>query len=172
MENRFHIISASGFALICLLFFLPFINVKCAGQEITQATGMELVTGFSLDTPSFGMGKAKTEESSPDAYAIITLCAGIAGIVFSLAMRGHKNQKPFIISASGLAAFSLIALNFELNSRISSKAKEIAAITVNFQFAYWLALLAAIALFVFGIIYKPAEEFHIPDHPPGDGFTI
>ena len=157
MKDQFHIISASSFMLICVLFFLPFLNIECGNQKLIVVSGSDLVTGFSMKVPSPDSGNNSIKKSDPNIYAVLALLFSILGGIFSIVLRGQNNLKTIVVTFAALTAASLIVLQIDMNSRISSEAK-IVMVRINFEFGYWLCLIIPIILIVFSLLIAGSKK--------------
>ena len=89
-----------AFVIGVLLFFLPFVDIKCNGTSLQTITGFQLATGFQMknntsgnnffddiktDEVDQGITKAttKTEKKEPNMYAMIALGLGVLGLILS-----------------------------------------------------------------------------------------
>lgn len=70
MDNGARKISPALFALIIICFLLPFVSISCGGQEIAKLSGIQMVTGTTI----------QGEEMPPNALAIITLAIAAIGL--------------------------------------------------------------------------------------------
>jgi hypothetical protein len=154
MEKRINIISASSFALVCFLFFLPFINIECGSQKIFSVTGIELVTGFTYQIPSPEKGANISKESNMNYFALLALLASCIGCIGSLLDYYHKRiRRDSIALASVFTFIALLALQVQMNSRIKSEVKTI-LVRLNFEIGYWICLAIPIFLILFLILTK------------------
>ncbi|MEO7531524.1 MAG: hypothetical protein ABIS69_08935 [Sediminibacterium sp.] len=135
--NRRQLIPLS-FALAIVCFFFTFCNFKCQGNTLASVSGIDLVTGTSLEKKEFlAKGELKNSSISANAWAIISLMAAAAGLGIYLI---KKNKEAIIGTIAGITGFiSLVILQFDLKSMV--KVKE-APIDIVFTLAYWLALAA------------------------------
>lgn len=92
--------STVAFAIAVLLFFLPFIDIKCNTISLQTVSGVQLATGFKMknnssdnsflndvktDSVDKTITKAttSTDDKDPNLYAMIALGLGILGLVLS-----------------------------------------------------------------------------------------
>jgi len=127
------------FALVIVFFFFNFFTISCGGQRIGKVTGINLVTGTSLESKDmFSDRETRGGEVPPSGWAIVALAAAIAGLGVFLFKVKRQAQ---IGTASGAVGFvSLIILQFVIKDAIEDKA-EVGLLKADFQFAYWAALL-------------------------------
>lgn len=128
-----------GIALIC--FFLPWVNVSCQGQRVMSFSGIQLVTGTTIEEPRMFGGKQKRKIKG-EPLAVLTFLSVIAGLALSFL----KNRKGTIGAiASGCAgAILLLLLKSKLNSDIQ---KETAGmLQLNYDVGFYLTLILFIAV--------------------------
>lgn len=103
-----------------LLFFLPFVEIKCNATPLYEAKGIDLVTGFTVkdgkhnkefDETSIDI---KNERQQGNTFAIAAFALGILGLILSLL--NFKSQPAVCMITGALAAFSLIGLLIDLKS--------------------------------------------------------
>jgi hypothetical protein len=131
---------ALGIFLLAIIFFLmPWVSVSCAGEDLIQASGFDMVTG-TYDVPSNQEFVSTSSESEP--LAIWALVAAGVGVVASLFV---WKMGLFIRILSGLAGIGLlialkIKLGNDLGSQIGNEMQGI--IQINYLTGYWLTLVA------------------------------
>ena len=93
------ILSPSFFAVVVLLFFMPFVLVSCSGDVVAEVSGMDFVTGTTIST---GMGSQQVE-AQPVAQAALVVAIAGAAMAFVAAKWRH------IVSAiAGVTGFLLV----------------------------------------------------------------
>ncbi|MES1220284.1 MAG: hypothetical protein ABUT20_32580, partial [Bacteroidota bacterium] len=87
--------STVAFAVGILLFFLPFIDIKCNNMTLQQVSGVELATGFKIKkdkpgnsfidntTKNIDEGINKSEKKDPNIFAMVALGLGVLGLLLS-----------------------------------------------------------------------------------------
>jgi hypothetical protein len=92
--------SSIAFIVALLIFFMPFVDIKCNNMSLQQVSGIQLATGFKMknnssdnsylndiksETVDKGITKAttKTDKKEPNMYALIALGLGILGLALS-----------------------------------------------------------------------------------------
>ncbi|MDZ4793886.1 MAG: hypothetical protein SGI83_06365 [Bacteroidota bacterium] len=99
--------SAAAFIVAILLFLMPFVDIKCNGSSLKKFSGVELATGYKVDTDGKSnslLDKAKettvdntakvTDKSKRSLYMLIALIVGGVGLILSF-----TNVKAFIAIA-------------------------------------------------------------------------
>ncbi len=94
--------SSVAFIVAVLLFFMPFIDIKCNNMSLQTVTGIQLATGFKMKNSSsdnsflddIKSDKADetitktttgTEKKEPNLYALVALGLGVLGLLLSFA---------------------------------------------------------------------------------------
>ncbi len=126
--------STLSFIAGILLFFMPFLDIKCNDLSLQKVSGINLATGFELKSTSsnslFGginealpgqmnsrIGKSDTREANQ--YAVIALLAGVAGFILSLlAFRGRGLLGVLL---GGGAAIALILLMVDVKKTVNAQ---------------------------------------------------
>ncbi len=119
-----------------LLFFLPFVDVSCQGRHVVSFTGIQLVTGTTVQQPRLdGPPKAKRIPGEP--AALMSLAFGAVAAALSFA----RVRRVLVASslASGAGALSLLVLKVRVDDDILSEGQGV--LQVQYSWAYWLALL-------------------------------
>lgn len=127
--------SAGVFVLIALSFLLPFVAASCNGQRVVQLTGLELVTGTSVQTPS-SYGYASKRSVDPEPLAVIAFIAILAGIAFAFVKGRAGNILSVLAGAVGF--ISLLLLQSKLNSDAAREGASI--LQLDFLAGFWIAL--------------------------------
>jgi len=161
IQKKAHIISSSSFVLILIFCLLPFVSVRCSGEKIVEATGVELLTGnYSFSD------KSMDKEKKTNPFMILVVLSIFAGIVFSIAFKNKgKKYKTSVISSAAVISISLILMQLYISYDVKSQSKqndELAAavssmITVNYEIGYWLCLLLPLALILF-MLFMPKKD--------------
>lgn len=122
--------STVTFAVGILLFFTPFLEIKCNSMTFMSVSGVQLATGFSKDKNSnqgyfpdnnSSEGHSTVSESDkegPNIYAILALVFAILGLILGFVkMRQRLNSITGIIMALG-TTICLILLWSDIGNRI------------------------------------------------------
>jgi len=180
-----------SFAAGILLFFLPFVDVKCSGQTVATMSGMNMVTGSSSKNSSdmgfdrmanpFDSGKdsttikTKTEKDGKSyMLAVAALALAIGGLIVSVIKKGGYNKLEILLGIAG--AISLIALMIQVKSDVGDQIKTqsnstanfngIADITVDFTIWFFLCLVSYLAAAFFS--YKQKDLVNAEAIPPAN----
>lgn len=125
--------SSVAFVVAILLFFMPFIDIKCNNMSLQTVSGIQLATGFKMKNNSsdnsflndIKTDKAdetitktttKSDKKDPNLYAMVALGLGVLGLLLSF-----TNAKAAIGGAmvTGIgSAGSLIGLMLDIKKKI------------------------------------------------------
>ncbi|MEO6612678.1 MAG: hypothetical protein ABIT05_14740 [Chitinophagaceae bacterium] len=125
--------STVAFAVGVLLFFMPFVDIKCNGTSLQTISGFQLATGFQMknsssDNPFLNDVKTdkvdetitksttKTDKKEPNMYAMIAMGLGVLGLLLSF-----TNAKAAIGGAmvTGIAsAGALIGMMLDVKKKV------------------------------------------------------
>jgi len=88
--------STVAYVIGVLLFFMPFVDIKCNNMSLQQVSGFQLATGFKMKNSSSDNSflndlkpdkedgtTGKSEKKDPNLYAMIALGLGILGLLLS-----------------------------------------------------------------------------------------
>jgi hypothetical protein len=125
--------STVAFSVAVLLFFLPFIDIKCNNMSLQTVSGFQLATGFKTQNNSSTsplLNELKTDEvdktitktttgsdkNKPNLYAIIALGLGVLGL--GLSFTNAKTAISGAIATGIAAAGSLIGLMIDIKKKV------------------------------------------------------
>ena len=148
MKNRAKKFSPTIFGLALICFFLPFIEVSCQGQKIVTYTGIQMITGTTIEQPDlFGTGK-QSKKVDPEPLAIFAFFSGVMGLGLSF-LKGRKSSvAPAIAGIIGVIA--LLLLKSKLNNEILKEGGGM--LQLEYGVGFWLTFvlyLSAIGLNIF-----------------------
>ena len=115
-----------------LLFFMPFIDIKCNNMSLQQVTGFQLATGFQMKNNSSGnsylndlkspladqeitKGTTKTDKKDPNLFAMVALGLGVLGLLLSFT--NAKAGIGLAMVTGVLATASLIGLMIDIKKK-------------------------------------------------------
>lgn len=176
-----------SFAVGLLLFFLPFVEVKCNGTTLAQMSGINLVTGAEPKVGSDFERMAKgfdKKEDTPKAdtktgkkgkvyiFAIVALALGATGLAISLIKKGIYNKSEMLAGIIG--GIALIALLIHVKADIGSELKSKDAetdqfagmmnISVDFTIWFFICVLCYFVAAFFS--YKQKQLVNADEIPP------
>ena len=142
-----------SFGTIIILFFLPFLLVKCGGEEVANLSGFQLVTGTEIGSDSEFGGSA--EDIQSNVFAVISFLCAIGGLVIAFMTINHSKLISLVLSVIGL--LSLVLLYNDANSEALKNTEGM--ITISLGIGYYLAFLGyLINSIFFGYTLKEKEE--------------
>jgi len=129
-------------ALIC--FFLPFLTFSCQGQKVLSLSGLQLVTGTSIQQPQM-FGPPQSQKVDPEPLAILAFLCGVLG----LAMSFLKGRASAIAPAAtgGIAAILLLVMKSRIEGDVLNKGGGV--VQVNYDVGFYIVVflfLAAVGL--------------------------
>jgi membrane-bound ClpP family serine protease len=139
MQESLKKFSPAVFGIILICFLLPWINLSCEGHNAATFSGLQLVTGTTVQQQN------QIVKSEPLAVAVLVLT------VLGLALSFLKDKKSSIIPGIiGVAAFILLLL---LKSKIDTDASN-QSIQVQYAIGFWMVLVLLIgAIALNGYLY-------------------
>jgi hypothetical protein len=125
--------STVAFIVAVLLFFMPFIDIKCNNMSLQQVSGFQLATGFKMknnssdnsilnDMKTDGVDKTitktttKSDNKDPNMYALIGLGLGVLGLILSFTNAKAAIGGAMIMAVGGAAA--LVGLMIDIKNKI------------------------------------------------------
>ncbi len=111
-----------------LLFFLPFIDIRCNGMSLATVSGVQLATGYEIKTgsnslmdnlPGDGKTSSAKEKRDMNPLALGGLLLGVLSLIVALVMK--KSVVGVITSV--LAAAALIGLMVDVKSQVNKELK-------------------------------------------------
>ena len=168
MKKLFHILSSSAFIVVCVLFFMPFVSLECGNRKLVTVSGMELVTGFTMQVPALDERRdAAVRRTDPNMFAVIALVFGVIGIALPHAMKGKPNLPPVVVTIAVIVLLALIALQIDLNARLGEREKNL-LVVLGYEAAYWLCIFISIAVGVLAFVVKGRDRAGPVSAPAGD----
>lgn len=125
--------STASFAVVVLLFLMPFIDIKCNNMSLQQVKGFELATGFQMkknsgsnsylddiktDKVDDEITKATTNTSKkdPNLFAMVALGLGVLGLILSLINSKAAAGGGILAGVAGAGA--LIGLMLDVKKKV------------------------------------------------------
>jgi len=149
---RYYLNSGLFLATI-LIFFLPFMEIRCNDSALGHMTGYDLATKgeFRMNDPSMSeymqgdeYEAIKKQQKGPDPFTIISLLLLITGGVVQLALK--KKREMFAVICASSSVLVLIVMQviyiYQWNSKMPDTGEMMSYVkfTLHFVFGYWLAL--------------------------------
>ncbi len=129
--------SSVAFGIGVLLFFMPFVDIKCNTMILQKVSGVQLATGFEIESPGSdnsllgGLDKMdknevkvnSREKRDPNMFALAALILGV--IAFVLAVLDKKGSASGGVIAGTLSAASLIGALIDIKRKVKLDMPEI-----------------------------------------------
>jgi hypothetical protein len=127
-------VSRVGLAFALFLFIFPFVRLSCQGQAIVSLTGVQLITGTSIEEPGSGSPK---READGEFLALLAFVCGLVAAVYTFV----RIPKATVVTmvASGGAALCLLLLKLRIDSLVFRQGEGV--IQTSYGIAFWLAFL-------------------------------
>jgi uncharacterized membrane protein HdeD (DUF308 family) len=173
-----------AFLVGLLLFFLPFVVIKCNNTPYAENTGLGLAFGTNYQVtaqknlPDILQNKkgkeVNKEEEKGKLYvlALAALLAGVAGLIFSLSRTRTSSSVSTLMGL--LAAVCLIVVMFQVNSDVkrnsggnTSDISNNIKVTANYTVWYFIAIASFLAAAFFS--YRRGGFTVDPDPLPRAG---
>jgi hypothetical protein len=165
VESNIKKASPAVFILALICFFLPFVTFSCEGQKIVSLSGIQLVTGTTIQQPQ-PFGPPQSQKMDAEPLAVLPLLCGILGLALSF-LKGRSGAiAP--AAAGGLAAILLLAMKSKIEGDALSKGGGV--IQVNYEIGLYVVVilfLAAVALNVF--VLMQGKGLPLPAFKAGGG---
>lgn len=164
MEGIAKKIPPAAFVLALLCFTLPFVTFSCQGQKIMSFSGLQLVTGTTIQQPQM-FGPPQAQRTGPEPLAILAFLSLIVGLPLSF-LRGKKGAAASAV-VSGLGFIFLAAMKSKVDADAMRQGG--GAVQVSFEAGFYLTLiliLGAIGASVFVLAQGKQTQ---SAHPKSDG---
>jgi hypothetical protein len=155
MEDKAKKFSPALFGLVLFCFFLPFMDISCGGEKVVTLTGIQLVTGTSIEQED-AFGNTKREKIEREPLVIVVLLAAIAGLGLSFIKTGKSAIFPAI--SGGIGFCLLLIFKTKVDQEVLKEGEGF--IRVGYVIGFWLMLLlllSATGLNTF-VFYKRKKE--------------
>ena len=152
-------LSSGAFLVGILLFFMPFLEIKCNTVSVVKITGVNLATGYDIKGPGndntmFGRmesftGSSETGKREPYEYALVALSFGIAGFLLSL-LKGKVGSFSAIIF--GIFGFcTMIVMMIDIQRDVKNQGNSVFdtdyPLKIEAEFSIWYFLV----MFLFAV---------------------
>jgi hypothetical protein len=178
------LINPGLFAIGILFFFLPFMEIRCNNQPLTEASGFALAFNLKMDVAnenlaayankSPDMAQLNDKQRRPDVFSLSVLILMALALVLSLVPSMHRYW-PAII-ASSLSAIILILMQWLVKSKFDEQMSasggeefmQYIKISVHFGTGYWLVLFLNAGIALINIVLMRnarRDEVIVPYYP-------
>ena len=137
--NRIFTRSLLGAVLV--LFLLPFTTLTCGGAKLVTMNGVQLATGTTISTKEPLSARAKVETIKPEPLATVAILAALAGL--GLAFIKGKGGRLGSAIAAAFCAITLLAMKMKVDQDTLKQGQGV--VGVQWEFGFWMALVAALA---------------------------
>ena len=128
---------SSKYALILILFIMPFINVSCSGMADIPLSGLDLAIGETLELKDPFSGKIQEHKLPAEPLASVALLCAIVGLISGLLYSNRTKLVPPI--AGGVGAVILLLLQSQIAEDALKEGEGL--LTAHYSFAYWAVLM-------------------------------
>jgi len=137
MENGAKKFSPAIFGLTLICFFLPFTDISCSGQKVATFTGIQLVTGTTIEQPSMFGEKGQVQKVDAEPLAILAFFSAVVGLGLSF-LRSRKSAiAPAITGGVGL--ITLLLLKSKIDNDVLKEGGGM--LQVEYGVGFWLTLI-------------------------------
>lgn len=167
-----------AFALVIIFFFFSFCDFKCNSMKVASLTGINLVTGTSIQAGPGGMlgnnpfgsmnggrknqARDNGQKVEPNIWAILALLSAMGGLI---AFYKKIPKESLAGTAAGAVGFiALLILQSVIKSEVEKQGGGMVQVEIEFLFGYWAALLAF--LIAGGISYLRLKRERMVVPPP------
>ena len=144
--------SRAIFVLALISFFLPFVTFSCQGQKVATFSGIQLMTGTTIQQPQM-FGSPKEQKMGAEPLAVLAFLCGIAGLAVSFFKTRVSAIAPAIAGGAGLIL--ILALKSKLDGDVLRQGQGV--IQTDYAAGYYLVLslfIAAAALNFFLLMQR------------------
>jgi hypothetical protein len=159
--------STVTFAVGILLFFTPFLEIKCNSMTIQSISGVQLATGFKVDTNKGAAGyfsditntsenktDLKVDREDPNVYAMLALLFAVLGLILSIVkMRLRLNSIAGIMMALA-TTICLILLWSDIGNRIKLQLPKSDGVSISIGMTSWFYVTVIVFLAAAFFSYK------------------
>lgn len=169
----FKFINPALYGAVILFFFLPFLEIRCNGNKLIEASGMALALNLKMDMPSQGflgqmadspdLSALDSSKRKPDVISLSVLIIMVvsAGLWFVKSI----SERWVAIIGGSLATILLALLQIAYSGKFDEQSGgdfgemfQYVKFTVHFSYGYWLALMACLSLVILNVYLKIQEK--------------
>ena len=152
MNFEERLLSPSGFGLVMICFFLPFLDLKCNDESFKTLKGIELITGSTISNVSLPPvskdGSKQLSIQPPDQqiernyFAVAAFLLGLGGLALQFLMRHGKTVFTAVIGFGG--GLSLLLMRIQIDNEIQKTTEGLNRymFRAEYCYGYWIALIA------------------------------
>jgi len=144
-SKKSHIISMSGFILIFLCFWMPFVGVQCGNNEVLSLSGKQITYGTEIKET---LTNTPVKEVDASPFAIIANILALVGILLCNRLKNKKTALKFVImNFAAFIIFMLMLVRLSVGIKFADMGNSL--ITVHYKIGYWLCIILSLALIGF-----------------------
>ncbi len=169
----FKFVNPALYGAVVLFFFLPFLEIRCNGSTLVQASGYALALNLKMDMPSQGfMGQMAdspdlsaldSSKRKPDVLSLgVLILMFIGGVLWFV---NRKTERWAAIIGGSISTILLALLQLVYSGKLEEKTGgdfgeifQYVKFTIHFGIGYWLSLLACLGLVVVNVYLKIQER--------------
>lgn len=153
-------------AIAVVLFFMPFLDIKCNDMSLQKISGLELATGFriknsndsflgnldKLDNTESSTSSSKGQKKDPNIYALAALGFAVLGLVLSLLAGKAGGIGAMLTSVVGAVSLILLLADIksDIKAEIGDASKDGVSISVDFTPVFYITIIVFLAAAYFG----------------------
>ncbi len=135
------ILTRSLLGAVLVFFLLPFTTLTCGGAKLATLNGIQLATGTTLSTRDSLSARAKVETIKPEPLTSVAIIAALAAL--DLAFLKNRGGRLGSGVAAAFCAITLLAMKMKVDQGTLTQGQGV--VGVQWEFGFWMALLAALA---------------------------
>lgn len=135
------ILTRSLLGAVLVFFLLPFTTLTCGGAKLATLNGIQLATGTTLSTRDSPSARAKVETIKPEPLTSVAIIAALAAL--GLAFLKNRGGRLGSGVAAAFCAITLLAMKMKVDQDTLTQGQGV--VGVQWEFGFWMALLAALA---------------------------
>ena len=140
---------------VLVMFLLPFLTLTCQGSKLITMSGMDLVTGTTIEAKDPFTGRSKTpERTKPEPLAGLAVVAAVAAL--GLSFMAGRTGRTFAGIGAIVSALALLAMKLKVEDNLAERGKGMFAL--QWEVGFWLSLLVGIAAAVVAFLPKFATD--------------
>jgi hypothetical protein len=128
------------FGAVLLCAFLPFVSVTCQGQRLATLTGVQLVSGTTLQEPTaLGSNSEKVHRVQPEPLLIAVYVCALLGLLIS-STSGNGAPRAGVLLAS-LGALGMLIVRARIENQAGQAGFSLTGLSIDYEIGFWLPLL-------------------------------
>jgi hypothetical protein len=152
-------------AIAIVLFFMPFLDIKCNNMSLQKISGLELATGFSVKSSNDSFlgnldkldntgssTSPKGQKKDPNIYALAALGFAVLGLILSLLAGKAGGIGAMLTSIVGAVSLILLLVDIksDIKTEIGDASRDGVSISVDFTPVFYITIIVFLAAAYFG----------------------